>query len=128
MLLSLPLLHETSSMRDGYHGLKMTVFPNWKSYSRKKTLIYTNLWEIYFNCILQYILMVHRCKCGNCVLAFVVKPNECRCLCEPCKEKMLKENMHDRCLTEHPAFDIGCLKLWVLKLAGLSYKTQIKGC
>jgi hypothetical protein len=41
---------------------------------------------------------------------------------------MLEENMHDRSLTEHPAFDIGCLNLWVLKLAGLSYKTQIKGC
>ena len=56
-LLSLPLLHETSSMRDDYHGLKMTVLPNWKSYSRKKTLIDTKLWEIYFNCIPQYILV-----------------------------------------------------------------------
>jgi hypothetical protein len=41
---------------------------------------------------------------------------------------MLEENMHDCCLTEHPAFDTGCLKHWVLKLAGLSYKTRIKGC
>jgi hypothetical protein len=46
----------------------------------------------------------------------VVKPNECRCLCEG-KEKMLEKNMHDRCLTEHPAFDIGCLNHWVLKRA-----------
>ena len=39
--------------------------------------------------------MVHRCKCGNRVLAFVVKPDECRCcLYEPCKDKMLEENMH----------------------------------
>ena len=42
--------------------------------------------------------MVHRCKCGNCVLAFVIKPDECHCLCEPCKEKMLEENMHDQLL------------------------------
>ena len=42
--------------------------------------------------------------------------------------KMLEENMHGCCLTEHPAFDIGCLNHWVLKLAGLSYKTRIKGC
>jgi hypothetical protein len=35
---------------------------------------------------------------------------------------MLEENMHDRCLTEHPAFDIGCLKHWLLKLAGLILK------
>jgi hypothetical protein len=42
---------------------------------------------------------------------------------------MLEKNMHDRCLTEHLAFDIGCLNHWVLKLAVfLSYKTQIKGC
>ena len=87
------------------------------------SIIYTSI--VYFN-----ILMVHRCKCGNCVLAFVVKPDECRCCLEidPCKEKMLEEKMHDRCLTEHPAFDIGCLNHWVLKLAGLSYKTRIKGC
>jgi hypothetical protein len=30
---------------------------------------------------------------------------------------MLEKNMHDRCLTEHPAFDIGCLNHWVLKRA-----------
>ena len=39
--------------------------------------------------------------------------------CNSCKEKMLEENMHDRYLTEHPAFDFGCLKHWVSKLAGL---------
>ena len=65
--------------------------------------------------------MVHRCKCGKCVLAHC-------CLCEPCMEKILEENMHARCFTEHPAFDIGCLNHWVLKLAGLSNKTRIKDC
>ena len=74
--------------------------------------------------------MVCRCKCGNCVLDFVVNPEECHCCFEidTCKEKMAEENMHDHCLTEHPAFDVGCLNHWVLKLAGLSYKTRVKGC
>ena len=42
--------------------------------------------------------MVHRCKCGNCALALEVKPGaSCGCLeIEPCKEKMLEENMHDQ--------------------------------
>jgi hypothetical protein len=55
----------------------------------------------------------------------VVKPNECRCLFEPCKEKMLEENLHNPRLTEHPAFDIVCLNHWVLKPAGLSYKPKL---
>ena len=70
-----------------------------------------------------------RCKCGNCDLALVVKPDECRCCfeIEQCKEKMQGEQLGNICLTSHPAFDVGCLNRWVLKLAGLSYKTKVKG-
>lgn len=73
--------------------------------------------------------MIYRCNCGNCAIASVVNPEDCRCCFEidACKEKMAEENMQDHCLTDHPAFEIGCLNHWVLKLAGLGYKTRVKG-
>jgi hypothetical protein len=40
---------------------------------------------------------------------------------------MADVNLNDRCLTEHPAFECGCLNPWVLRIAGIGFKTRIKG-
>lgn len=72
---------------------------------------------------------ISRCKCSKCLVEFVVKPDECRCCVEidQCKMKMADVNLNDRCLTEHPAFEGGCLNPWVLRIAGIGFKTRIKG-
>lgn len=74
-------------------------------------------------------LYISRCKCGTCSVEFVVKPDECRCCfdIEQCKMKMAEVNLNGRCLTEHPAFECGCLNPWVLRIAGVGFKTRIKG-
>ena len=69
--------------------------------------------------MLCLVVCFYRCKCSNCSVTSVVKPDECQCCfeIEQCREKM-QEEKHNICITSHPAFDVGCLNQWVLKLAG----------
>jgi hypothetical protein len=62
----------------------------------KNDIVYSSIHVAEYSSII-YISIVY-CKCGNCVLGLEVKPDETRgCLeTEPCKEKMLEENMHDQ--------------------------------
>ena len=69
---------------------------------------------------------IFRCVCDKCSLENIVKAEECQCCREinVCVNRMDCCGQEIKCITDHPAFENGCLDRWVLRLAAMGLKTK----
>ena len=43
-----------------------------------------------------------------------------------CHEKMEESELEDKCIVDHPGFEVGCLNNWLLEIASVGLKTRSK--
>ena len=69
---------------------------------------------------------IFRRVCDKCLLENIVKAEECQCCREinVCVSRMDCCGQEIKCITDHPAFENGCLDRWVLRLAAMGLKIK----